>query len=349
VKIGGITAWSGVAGMSGALGDVCIDLVEYQVKEMGGILGGRELEVVRCDTRSTTAGAVACGRQLLYEDQAAAICWGGWCAADAQAVSEFAEEHELPYFFYGGIPADIADQKFTVRTTLSFESIMVVAGDTIKLLNPKTIACLAYDSTDGRAYMKGWIERFEAAGIEILYEEYHPVGTVDFTPYLTRIKHLNPDVLMLIATVEGYAAIAKQIVGLGGLGDITVMCDPAAEIAMAEEGAQGWYMRALWYPGLPYPGNKKYEEDYYALYKVKPTVSFTVFFYDALWTAIYAIELAGTDTDRVKIAEAARSGNVEWDTPIGHFQITPDGEPGLLPARYVQIQEKKVVPVEIPE
>jgi ABC-type branched-subunit amino acid transport system substrate-binding protein len=95
--------------MAGALGDVCIDLVEYQVKEMGGILRGREIEVVRCDTRSTIAGAVACGRQLLYEDEVAAVCGGGWCAADAQAVNEFAEERELPCFLYGGIPMDVAD------------------------------------------------------------------------------------------------------------------------------------------------------------------------------------------------------------------------------------------------
>ena len=350
VKIGGIAAWSGPAGMMGAMVDVCINLVEYQVNELGeGIMGGRELEVVKCDSRSTTAGVVACARQLLYEEEVATIVWGGWCAADAIAASDFAEEHEIPYFFYGGIPMDIADQKFTVRTSLSFESLMVVADDTIKLLHPKTVTCLALDSTDGRAFMKGWIERFEAAGIEVLYEEYHPVATTDFTPYLTRIKHLNPDLLMLQATIEGYVAIAKQIVGLGGLGDTEVMCDPPAEASMGEEGAQGWYVRTLWYPGLPYPGNKRYEEDYYALYKVKPSISFAVYFYNALWTAIHAIELAGTDTNRVKIAEAARSGNLEWETPIGLYQITPEGEPGSLATLYVQIQERKLIPVEIPE
>ena len=37
-----------------------------------------------------------------------------------------------------------------------------------------------------------------------------------------------------------------------------------------------------------------------------------VYFYDSLWTAIYAIELAGTDTDLVAIGRVARSGNLEW-------------------------------------
>jgi hypothetical protein len=54
-------------------------------------------------------------------------------------------------------------------------------------------------------------------------------------------------------------------------------------------------------------------------------------------------------TDRIKVAEAARSGKLEWETPIGLYHITPEGEPGSLPPLYVQIQERKLVPIEILE
>lgn len=349
VKIAGITAWSGPAGMAGALGDVTIDLVEYQVNEIGGgILGGRELEVIRCDTHSTTAGCVACARQVLYEDKVSAACWGGFTAADANAIVDFSEENELPYFFWGGIPLDICDKKFCARNTLAMDSMMTIADDTMKLLNPKTVACLAYDTTDGHAYMSGWAEKFRAAGVEVLYEEYNPPATTDFTPYLTTIKSLNPDLLMLVSQQEGYVAMAKQIVGLGGLGDTKVMTDPPAETAMSEEGAQGWYIRALWYPGLPYPGAKKLEEDYYALYGTEISVTLIVFFYNCMWSAINAVELAGT-TDRVKVAEATRSGNLKWEAPVGTLHFTTCGEPGHIPPLFVQIQDRKLVPVQIPE
>jgi branched-chain amino acid transport system substrate-binding protein len=334
--------------MSGGLGDVCINLVEYQVNElMGGILGGRELEIVPCDSRSTTAGCVACARQMLYEEDVAAVLWGGFTAADANAIVDFSEENDLPYFFWGGIPLDLCAKKFCVRNTLAMDSMMTIADDVMKLLNPKTVAGLAYDTTDGRAYMSGWLAKFEAAGVEVLYEEYHPTTTTDFTPYLTTIKHLNPDLLMIVASNEAYVAMAKQIVGLGGLGDTEFMCDPPAEIAMGEEGAQGWYIRTLWYPGLPYPGAKKLEEDYYALYKSSP-ITYLVFYYNCCWSAINAIELAGT-TDRIKVAEAARSGNLEWESPVGTFHFTTCGEPGHIPGLYVQIRDKKIVPVPVPE
>ncbi len=349
VKIAGITAWSGPAGMAGALGDTCISLVEYQVNEIGGgLLGGRQLDIIPCDSGSTTAGCVACARQALYENDVSAACWGGFTAADANAIVDFSEENELPYFFWGGIPLDICDKKFCARNTLAMDSMMTIADDTMKLFNPKTVAGLAYDTADARAYMSGWLERFEAAGVDVLYEEYYPPATTDFSAYLTTIKSLNPDVLMLISQQEGYVAIAKQIVGLGGLGDTKIMCDPPAETAMSEQGAQGWYVRALWYPGLDTPGGKKLELDYYALYGAEISVTLIVFFYNCVWSAINAIELAGT-TDRVKVAEATRSGKLEWEAPVGTLHFTTCGEPGYIRPLFAQIQDKRLAPVQVPE
>src|SRR4030042_3079600 len=42
VKAGAIAPWSGPMAMTGMLADPIISLVEKQVKDMGGILGGRE-------------------------------------------------------------------------------------------------------------------------------------------------------------------------------------------------------------------------------------------------------------------------------------------------------------------
>jgi len=54
VKIGAITSWSGPAAISGlALADPIVKLVEKQVKDMGGILGGRDVQVAS----ATSGGA----------------------------------------------------------------------------------------------------------------------------------------------------------------------------------------------------------------------------------------------------------------------------------------------------
>ena len=52
------------------------------------------------------------------------------------------------------------------------------------------------------------------------------------------------------------------------------------------------------------------------------------FFYFTLWTAIEAIDLAGTD-DPAAVAAAARSGELEWESPSGPCVIGTDGETSL--------------------
>jgi len=73
-----------------------------------------------------------------------------------------------------------------------------------------------------------------------------------------------------------------------------------------------------------------------------------VYYYKCLWTAIYAIKLAGTDIDLVKIAEAVRSGKLEWDTPMGHAHYMPGGSSGLRPVM-AHIEGGQLVPATIPE
>jgi hypothetical protein len=55
----------------------------------------------------------------------------------------------------------------------------------------------------------------------------------------------------------------------------------------------------------------KFEEDYQTIFGKYPNPNIALY-HTSLWTAIHAIELAGTDTDLVDIAEAAHSGELEW-------------------------------------
>src|SRR4030042_1115905 len=125
-------------------------------------------------------------------------------------------------------------------------------------------------------------------------------------------------------------AVPKQIGELGGWGDIIVTSGPGGEYARKQAGAQGWYTVALFIPGMEkqYPGAAKFIDDFQALIGRTPDPNM-VYWYNSFWTAIYAIEMAGTDNDLVKIAQVARSGNLEWDTPIGHAHFTTDGQSNL--------------------
>jgi len=63
--------------MAGVLADQIIALVEEQVKNMGGILGGREVKFVRGDDRGTVPESVAQATKLALDDEVSIITLGG--------------------------------------------------------------------------------------------------------------------------------------------------------------------------------------------------------------------------------------------------------------------------------
>jgi len=349
VKIGAITAWSGSAAISGiAYADPIIKLVEKQVKDMGGILGGREVNVIRYDNRASVAEAIAGARKLVDDDKVSALVWGGISGAEVRAVTDFAEENKVLFVAFQ-LRKGLYEGEFSVSAA---PTIQVFAEQwvsfTTNVLKPKTVAFLGFDLTDSHDRIRDCKPGFEAAGIKTVYEEYCPIDTQDFMPYLTKIKYANPGVLIVDVTITAAVqTIAKQIMELGGWGDIKVLTNPVGADAVRLPGAQGWYVTVMWHPELSYPGSVKFQQEYQAMHGRMPSPT-QVYFYDCLWTAIYAIELAGTDTDLAAIARAARSGNLEWETPMGRARFSPDGYPNLN-LSLVQIQEGKLVLVTMPE
>ena len=65
-------------------------------------------------------------------------------------------------------------------------------------------------------------------------------------------------------------------------------------------------------------------------------------------TLVHCCALASTDTDLVAIAQAARSGKLEWDTPMGRAHFTPDGLSGLTMS-VAHVEAGKLVQFQMPE
>ena len=328
VKIGGITAWSGPMAMAGvAIADPIIKLVEWQVKQQGGILGGREVQVIRYDSAGTVAGVQSGAIKLTKEDNVSVLVFGGVTGADNQAVATFAGENQILYVSFGTAYKEAGN--FCVSATTSdFTSTI---GRFIKqVLKPETAAILCGEQMDSRNRVNdNYKPQLASAGIKVIYEEYASEASQDFSAYLTKIKYENPDVLLIdFVPYEPYMTIAKQIMELGGWGDIKVVVLPGADMTKKQPGADGWYLLTLWVPGGTYPGSVKFETEYQAMHGRLPG-STTVYWYNCLWTAIHAMELAGTDTDRVAIAKAARSGKLQWETPMGLARYNTEGDPQL--------------------
>jgi len=343
VKIGVLSAWTGPLAMMGLFyTDPIIKVVEKQVEAMGGILEGRPVKFVRYDSGGQTAKAIGGAKKLLMDDKVSVLAIGGSSPAEASAVADVAEEEKVLFACVTPI-LDVADREYTVVCSISSQ---VSYEDPARLIlelmipRPQTAGFLSYEDPEMIELYDELRQKLEAAGIEIVYEEYVTVGTMDFSPYLTKVKYADPDVIHVVMDAGQYLAIAKQITELGGWGDIKLSVYGLASPAAHLPGAEGWFVISPWHPSLDDPESLKFKESFEAVNGRLPT-DLHVYFYNTLWTAIHAIELAGND-DPVEVAKAARSGNLEFDTPMGRAVYGTDGNNGLRNI-FVQIHEGGVM------
>ncbi len=332
VKLGVIQAWSGPLAVSGNLADQVMTVVEQQVKDAGGILGGRQIKFVKGDDRGVVAEAVGQATKLALDENVDMLLFGGESQASMDAVGPEADKLKVPFI----APALTYSQTllpYNIALTSADSYISRIANFPIEFVKPKTIAWLAYDDTGMRNQVNGVLgvvgarERWKENGIDLVYEQYFPQDTVDFSSYLTTIRYKSPD-LVIIATnnLAQDLTINKQIMELGGWGDTKVWYSnesSGAQKAVSMPAALGSYVSVLWIQGSDDPGMKTFEDAFKKTWGRLPSPEVT-YYHVCFWAGIEAIKLAGT-TDREKVAEAMRSGNLEFDSAWGHMRILQNG------------------------
>ena len=349
VKIGALHDWTGSGAIPGAFyADHAIKLVEKQVKDMGGILDGREVKFNKYDGNSNTKGIFTAANKAVLADKMPVLVWGGTSSVNGEVLSSFAEENKVLFIDLSILPTDISNLKYTLRGGLQYDELDVMAEYAVKALKAKKVAILNTDLEESHQLASRWEQIVEASGGNIVYKDFTAMDIIDFTPYITKIKYHNPDVLLTNMDMGSYTLMTQQMTGQGGWGNIKVMASMPATWQASKPVVEGWYIYARWVPGLDNPNSLKFEQDYRAMYGDEPDGTMEMM-YDMLWLAIKAIELAGTDKDHADIATAARSSNLSLDTPLGYVNWGTDGEPVQKLGLLAHVERGKLVRVQMPE
>ena len=346
VKIGIIGAWTGPIAVVGGFIDGMVGVVQKQLTDTGGVLGGRTVQIIKYDNGSIVAGTQSGWVKLATGDKVSGIAFGGGTSADLAASSDLAEQYKILYTDPGGSPIDLSARPYTVRavpqTSAQEDSVTSLALNTLK---PKTIGIMADDLAELRLRMGAVKATLAAAGVKTVSEQYVPTATTDFSPYLTRLKFIKPD-LVITAFASANATVFKQIMDLGGWGTIkyvNMISNSSTAATYALPGAEGTYTWVAWISGLALPASQKLEKDYLDVNKGPVPGSGPVTIYQTLMTIMNAINLAGTDSPQA-VAQAARSGKLTWDSPMGTLTIGTNGETNLKGFMAV-VQGGKLVPL----
>ncbi|WP_297428539.1 ABC transporter substrate-binding protein [Clostridium sp.] len=324
IKIGAIGPLSGAASTYGVSVKEGAELLEKEVNAAGGI-NGKKVQFIFEDDQADPNSAMQAFNKLVDDEKVSAIL-GPVTSGSTLAVAPNATAKQIPMITPTATEPTITnvggDYMFRGCFVDSFQGDVLAkyASETLKM---KTAAVL-YNS--GSDYSKGIADSFkskyEAAGGQVgEFLTYNDKDT-DFKAQLTKIKSLNPDILVLPDYYNVVGLIAKQ----------------AREMGITSQflGGDGWESEDLtkiggdavngalyinhYYSGDSDENVKKFVESYKKEYNKEPD-SFAALGYDTSKILVKAIEKAGkTDGSAIKDALAG----MEMDSVTGHIKFGSD-------------------------
>jgi ABC-type branched-subunit amino acid transport system substrate-binding protein len=334
VRIGSVQPLSG-GGLAfyGKSEEVGLMLAVEQINESGGFVVGDTtytIEVVARDTRSDDAIGIAAVQELI-RDEGIKIIFGPIPHGVGLAASEITQPEKVLHLMSlsiltseDGVLNPESSQTthkwlFQIEPSELTRSTITAAG-VLQLLGAEegdTSVILATDDPSGQ-----FLGRFYNGVLTALGQKTHPVvfyppGTTDFTPFLTRLKGLNPDwmhnwyiaadsVLIAEQALELEVARGYMVFGVdpgwweenfpGGIDNeapIVLACINLCRAINSSERSRAHYEAV-----------NEFECGDPSGCSPAPLTDITLWQYDYVYMLVEAMKLAGTVDDTTAIAEA---------------------------------------------
>ncbi|OIQ77388.1 hypothetical protein GALL_409220 [mine drainage metagenome] len=317
-----------------------VKLIVKQTNAKGGLLG-HPLEVHVCDDQGEAAPAAICARQLVNDGVLAVVgtyTSGAALAAEPiyaranviQTSDGTSDELTARGYktFFRNAPPNSAEALFTARY--------------FKAMGDKRVAVVTDHSSFATGLADAVIADAKKDGIDVLDKAYINAGSQNYTPVLTKLNALNPQVVYFSGYYTDGGLIKAQMAQLGMKARF-VGGDANQNVAFAKiagNAAAGSVIINVPAPeDLPYPAAKEFLTQFKAAYGHEPPSIFTLTNADGFRAILYTAE-------KIKSVEPAKlipalhaltnfeglTGTFSWNavgertgSPYVAFEITPSG------------------------
>ncbi|MFZ5647122.1 MAG: ABC transporter substrate-binding protein [Bacillota bacterium] len=208
IKIGFFAPVTGPAAADGESVLNAAKLAVEKVNEAGGI-NGRKVELVNYDDSLDTKQAVSIAQKLTAKDGVVAVVSGSY-SGTTRASAKIYQDAKIPMITAYAIHPDITKAgNFMFRQSFVGD-VQGRAGAkvAVDMLKAGKISILHVDNDFGKTLAGAFKEKAQKMGAQIVSVDSFSSGEKEFTPVLTKIKQLNPDLVYIPA----YAGEGSQIV-----------------------------------------------------------------------------------------------------------------------------------------
>ncbi|HSO58692.1 MAG TPA: ABC transporter substrate-binding protein [Paenisporosarcina sp.] len=327
-KIGVISYLSGPGAAYGEAITNGFNLALDEINEKGDV----KIELVIEDSAGKQEQALTVAQKLMSDDEIVALL-GPTLSTEMNVVGPEADLNGIPIMGTSTTAAGIPQiGEYVFRNSLP-ESLAIPAAleKAVEANDAKTVAIL-YGNDDlftksGFDTMK---EEAENMGLDILTIETFQKGQSDYNAQLTKIKDLNPDLILASALYNEGAVIMDQarkmgievpFVGGNGFNSPQV-------IEIAGDASEGLIVATPWFGDKDEPKVQEFVKKYEEEYGSKPD-QFAAQAYDALYIMAEGLKNAG-EADRDALRDALAEIK-DLDGVLGKFSFDKDGDVVMEP------------------
>jgi branched-chain amino acid transport system substrate-binding protein len=288
-------------------------------------IAGRKVEIIKEDDQFNPQVGLQKVKKLVESDQVDLVL-GVQASNVALAVLNYMKQQKAFYVVTGaGTDAITWDRyPYLFRTSISTYQLSTPMANYIYDNLGKEIVTTASDYAGGHDVMNQFKGPYVAKGGKVLKEIWPPLGTTDFSAYLTDIKSINPPVTYdfmpgadAVRFIQQYSEFGlKEHAPLTGFTIID-----SQTISALGKAAVGVTSALTFVDTLDNPQAKKFVADFQAKYNKSPDL-FADYGYVGARAVAEALQMVDGDTsNKDKLAEAMTK--VAFDAPRGHFRIDP--------------------------
>nr|WP_246649848.1 urea ABC transporter substrate-binding protein [Nonomuraea coxensis] len=337
IKVGLLHSLSGTMAISEVTVRDAELLAVDEINRAGGVLGKKLVPVVE-DGASDWPTFAEKATKLIRQDKVATV-FGGWTSASRKAMLPVFERYKALLWYpvqYEGLESS----PYIFYTGATTNQQIIPGLDYLKEQGKKKIFLVGSDYVFPRTANK-IIKAYAAAnGMEILGEEYTPLGHTEYSTLVNKVVQARPDVVFNTLNGDSNVAFFKQLKSAG----VTAETMPVLSVSVAEEEVTGIGVDNIaghpvawnYYQTTETPANEAFVKAYKAKYGAAKVTSDPM---EAGYNAVYlwaeAVRKAGT-TEVEAVRKAAPS--ISLDRPEGKVTIDGDNQHTYKTARIGIIQ-----------
>jgi len=324
VKVGIIVTLSGPGAV---LGQQARDGFLLGLKNRGGKLGGRDVDVVVVDDELKPDVAVTRVKKLLESDKVDFVVgpiFSNVLGAIFKPVTESGTVLISPNAGASVFAGKACSADFFV-TSYENNQVHAVLGKVAQEKGYKRAFLMAPNYQAGKDAVAGFKSMFKG---EILEEDFVPLTQLDFQADLARIAAAKPDVIFAFMPGGLGIALVKQF-RQSGLADkipfLSAFTVDESTLPAEQDAALGLFGGSTWAPDLANAANKTFVDGYLAAYHTVPG-SYAMQGYDAAQAIDAALrKTGGSLADKDKLRAAMR--RADFASPRGAFRFNNNGYP----------------------